>query len=177
LLAGLINFYKKMKTIFFFLAGLFPLFVCSQANYYKGEWSRAGTSYNYSAFLKLTIRGNVAEGEIIWKLVSADSLNQESFKINQKKVSLSGIEEIKGSIGKKTSDLELAGVRTIDPDNMIGLDIYTLKISLDQRILFGKTFANGANNGCFYAVKQSGKTIAAEFEAAKIRIIKRPQTR
>jgi hypothetical protein len=167
-----------MKTVFSIIICFFPLLAwCQTTNYYKGEWSRATTSYNYSAFLKLTIRGNVAEGEIIWKLVSADSLDKESFKEMQKKLSLSGIEVIKGSFGKKTSDLELAGISTIDPDNLIGTDVYTLKISLDRKILFGKTNANGLNNGCFYAIKQSTKTIAAEFDAEKKRILKRSQTR
>lgn len=155
-----------MKRSFFILSAmLIALVAISQTTYYKGEWLRTGTTYNYSGFIKLTITDNQAKAEVIWKLISPDKMNQDDYEFMKDKVGLSAIEILSGSFDAKTRDLNMRGYDKIDPNDIIDEDIYILKISSDNKVIFGKTSAGGSDEGCLYAILQKTATAAVEYAA------------
>jgi hypothetical protein len=161
----------KSAICFFFL--LLAIAASAQTSYYKGEWSRSTTSWNYAAFVKLTVSGSELQGEILWKVVSPDSLDREDLAYYANKLGLTAIEKIRGVYGMKTGDLDLVGTSEIDPDDVIGTDIYTLKFSKDKKIIFGKTDASGRGNGCFYAIKMETGSAEKEFNSLKASLLAR----
>lgn len=165
-----------MKATFISIFLFLSLQVFSQTTYYKGGWSRGTTSFFYKSLLKLTINGDHAEGEIIWQLVSADSLDKEGFADYKRKTGLKGIEMFRGRFDPKTNDLNIEGIDKMDPDTLIGVDKYTLKLSPDKKIIYGKTNANGHDNGCFYALKVETTAAAKEFEAVKKKLKRKGNT-
>src|SRR5688572_17054802 len=109
-----------MKRIYTIALLLFSLSLsaqktpASQTSYYKGEWSRTGSAFNYSAIVKLVVTGNKVEGEIVWKLMSADSLNMDTYPYYKKLVGLTAIERFSGELNPATSDIALKGTGTVD---------------------------------------------------------------
>lgn len=155
------------RSILLLLAAFIAVTAFSQTSYYKGEWSRSGTTYVYASFLKLTITGTLAEGEIIWKFVSPDKMNKDNYEFMKGKVGLSAVEIFSGSYDPEARDLKISGLDKVDPHGVIGEDVYTLKISANRKIIFGKTDAGGSGSGCLYAILQN--TAAAAIEYASLR--------
>ncbi len=146
-----------MKKISLFLVFLFIYTVSfAQTKYYKGEWSKTGTSYVFKAFVKLEFKGSKIEGEILWTIALANQLDSSMAAYYKNKMNRLGVEVISGDYNAVTRDVSFAGVSKIDPDNIIGLDIYALKLSSDGIKLFGKTESGGTGKGVFYAVAAPG---------------------
>ncbi len=155
------------RSILILLTILIVTAAISQTTYYKGEWSRSGTTYNYTGFLKLTINGKDVQAEAIWKLITPDKLNKDDYEIMKDKVGLSAVEILTGNYDPQSRDLNIQGIDKVDPHDMIDVDVYTLKISSNSMVIFGKSYVDGGDNGCFYALLQ--KTSAAAIEYAALR--------
>jgi len=158
------------RSVFILSAMLIALVAVCQTIYYKGEWSSTGTTYNYSGFLKLTIKGSDVTGEVIWKLLTPDKLNQEDYDFLKDKVGSSAVEIIVGTYNPETKDLYIRGIDEIDPNEIIDTDVYTLKVSSNGIYIFGKTNTGGADNGVLYATRQKAATAAIEYAALRKKI-------
>lgn len=157
------------RPIFILSAMLIALSAISQTTYYKGEWSRSGTTYNYSGFLKLTIKGNEAQGEVIWKLITPDKVNKDDYEFLKDKVGFSAVEIMSGSYDAETKDLNIKGIDEIDPHEIMDQDEYSLKISSNGKVIFGKTYTGGTD-GSFYAILQKTATAAPEYATLRKKI-------
>ena len=126
----------------------------AQTTYYKGEWTKINSTDNFEALIKLQIKDTAITGEIVWKFISVDSTDEQSVNYYKGQKGKTGIEYVKGSFFAKTNDLQFEGIEKTDPFMIIGLDKYLLKLSLDKKIIYGRTLAQGENNGliCFYKV-------------------------
>ena len=161
-----------MKKIFLSLAILFSLFNASaQVSYYKGEWTKVNSEDNFSAFLKLEIKDSVATGEIIWKFKAIDSADDAAIKYYKGKKEKMGIEYVKGIFSQNTNDIHLEGIYKTDPDLIIGMDKYILKLSLDKLVIYGRSLSNGENNGLVYFYSADSLTASKEFDLLKANIL------
>ena len=155
------------KLILFFAPLLFiSLAALCQAKYYKCEWTKGGTNYLFKGLMKLEFAnsGGIVQGRIIWTVLSADTKDEASVAYYRGKMNKSGIEIIEGDYDEATKDLKFAGITKIDRDSVIGLDQYTLKISADNTMIYGKTDSNGEKNGFFYATLQNTVIAKKEFD-------------
>ena len=143
----------------------------AQVTYYKGEWTKVNSEENFSAFLKLEIKDSVAKGEIIWTFKAIDSADDASIKYYKGQKGKMGIEYVKGIFSAKTYDIQFEGTSKTDPDLIIGMDKYLLKLSLDRSVIYGRTLANGENNGLVYFYIADGLTAAKEFNLLKANIL------
>lgn len=152
-----------MKKSFLLLFASFFIAIAafSQAKYYKCEGTEGGTTYLFKGWMKLDIHGQMADGRIAWTVITADAKDAAYYSSRMNK---SGIEIIEGEYDPKTKDLKFAGQSKIDPDSVIGLDEYTLKISSDNKAIFGKTDSNGTKAGFFYATLQDPVVGKKEYE-------------
>jgi len=142
-----------MKRSFLFLVALLFIAVAafSQAKYYKCEWTEAGTTFLFKGWMKLDIHGQIVDGRIAWTIITSDAKNATDMAYYRTRMNKSGIEIVKGEYDAQTKDLKFAGQSKIDPDSVIGLDQYTLKITSDNKAIYGKTDSNGTKNGFFFA--------------------------
>jgi len=143
-----------MKTAFLFLIALLAFSMASfaQTKYYKGEWTQGNSTYVFKAILKLDMDGAKVKGMILWTIATPDTLKAGSVAYYAHKLGKSGIEVVEGSYNARTRDLDFLGLSKIDPDTVLGLDVYSLKISTDGKVIHGKSDANGKGNGYLYAV-------------------------
>ena len=161
-----------MKKIFLSLAILFYLSnAFAQVSYYKGEWTKINSEENFSAFLKLEIKDSVATGEIIWTFIAIDSADDVAIKYYKGQKEKMGIEYVKGIYSAKTYDIQFEGTSKTDPDLIIGMDKYLLKLSLDKSVIYGRTLANGENNGLVYFYKVNSLSTTKEFNKLRANIL------
>ena len=161
-----------MKKIFLSLAIIFYLSnAFAQVSYYKGEWTKVNSEENFSAFLKLEIKDSVVKGEIIWTFKAIDSADDAAVKYYHGQKGKMGIEYVKGIFSVKTYDIQFEGTSKTDPDLIIGMDKYLLKLSLDRSVIYGRTLANGENNGLVYFYNINDIAGAIEFNALRAKII------
>ena len=140
---------KALLTVFLLFMSVVSF---CQTKYYKGEWSKCDGSYLFKAFVKLDFKGNSITGEILWTVLSADSFDASSVTFYKNKLNKSGVEIIAGIYNPQTKDLNFRGVSKVDPDGVIGTDIYSLKISSDDKVIYGKTVSNNKSNSYLYAM-------------------------
>lgn len=153
-------------ALIFYLGNAF-----AQVTYYKGEWTKVNSEANFSAFLKLEIKDSMAKGEIIWTFKAIDSADDVSIKYYKGQKGKMGIEYVKGIFSAKTYDIQFEGISKTDPDLIIGMDKYLLKLSLDRSVIYGRTLANGENNGLVYFYKVNSLTVAKEFNSLRSKIL------
>lgn len=161
-----------MKKIFLLLI---TIFYCghtfSQVTYYKGEWTKINSEANFSGLLKLEIKDSVVTGEIIWIYKAIDSADDNLVKYYKGQKGKMGIEHVKGIYSVATNDIQVEGFAKTDPDVIIGMDKYLLKYSLDKQSIYGRTLADGENNGLVYFHKVNTLAAEKEFKALKSNIL------
>ena len=161
-----------MKKIFLSLAITFYLSnAFAQISFYKGEWTKINSEENFSAFLKLDIKDSVIKGEIIWTFKAIDSADDTAIKYYKGQKGKMGIEYAKGIVSLKTYDIQFEGTSKTDPDLIIGMDKYLLKLSVDRSVIYGRTLAQGENNGLVYFYKINNLTGEKEFNILRSNIL------
>lgn len=161
-----------MKKLFLSIAVLFYLSnAFAQVTYYKGEWTKINSEENFSAFLRLDIKDSVVRGEIIWTYKAIDSADDVAVKYYKGQKGKMGIEYVKGIYSSKTYDIQFEGISKTDPDLIIGLDKYLLKLSLDNSTIYGRTLSQGENTGLVYFYKAPSLIAEKEFNTLKSKIL------
>jgi hypothetical protein len=159
-----------MKKMLITLATLLFFFqLAAQTKYYEGEWTETNTSILFKGLLKIELKHNSVEGQIIWTYIAADSANSNSVAFYRGKKGLIGIEYFSGTFSPKTSDLNFEGFSKDDPNNVIGLDKYFAKFSMARTVIYGRTWSNGENNGLVFFKSLDDKT-GAEKEKLLLKI-------
>jgi hypothetical protein len=159
-----------MKRLFAIMILLSSATAFSQVSYYKGEWTKVNTQDNFAGFLRIEIRDTVVTGEIIWTYRSIDSTDETMVKYYKGQKGKMGIEIVEGVFSAASSDIHLQGTSKIDPDNIIGMDKYLLKLSYDKTTMYGRTLSNGENTGLVYFTKVNAAVAEKEFRAKKDKI-------
>ena len=145
----------------------------AQSSYFKGEWTKVGTQELFNGIVKITEKDNsMVSVEIIWTYLAIDSSQQDMISMYKGKKGRMGLEIATGTYDKKTNDIYFEGKEKKDPYNVIGLDKYQLKFSRDKQVLYGKSDANGNNNGLFFAARISTAEGIKKFTSAKKILIK-----
>lgn len=133
-----------MKYLILFLALSVSSPLLSQTQTYYGTWTKVNTTYIFD--FELTLRTGNSEsvsGSFLWTVVMYDEENFMS-KVNyQNKINFKAIEYVKGVYNSDTGVCHLKGYKKDDPDNIIALDTYQLKINQNGE-LGGTTNSNGS---------------------------------
>lgn len=145
--------------------------VSAQVTYYKGEWTTINRQENFSGLLLLDIKDSLVTGEIIWTFVSIDSADVELMKYYKGLKGKMGIENVQGMYLAKTFDIQFQGISKTDPDKIIGMDKYLLKLSRDKLCIYGRTLSNGENNGLVFFYKINTAAAEKEFKNLKAKIL------
>lgn len=136
----------------------------AQTNYYKGEWTCAEKADLFTGIFQITIKnGNAVTGKLIWTFRAVDKGAADMLEMYKGKKGKMGMEYVKGSFDNSTNSIYFEGIKKKDPQMVIGMDKYTLKLSKDKKVIYGKTDSNGENNGLFYGIKMNRKKGAKEF--------------
>jgi hypothetical protein len=144
--------------------------ISAQVSYYKGEWTKVNSQENFSALVRLDVKDSLVTGEIIWTFIAIDSTNGDLVKYYKGQKGKMGIENVKGMYSAKTHDIQFEGMSKTDPDLIIGMDKYLLKLSADKMVIYGRTLADGENNGLVYFYKTDSSIASKEFKALKTNI-------
>jgi hypothetical protein len=109
---------------------------------WRGMWTGATPGYEYQAELDFTIEssGRVT-GRFTWMLVQSPRPEEQA------KIGLRGVEYVEGAFDASTGSLTLRGVRTEDPNGIIGPDVYRLAVSPNGQYIAGVTENNGSWRG------------------------------
>lgn len=118
------------KTLF--VAILFAS-VCTTAHaqiqLFHGTWTRLGTGYVFDFDLKLEHgAGNKVQGFFDWKFVQYDEKDPFSVSYYKDKIGLTAKEYVKGTYDPATKTYHVTGYAKDDPDAIISLDEYLLKV-------------------------------------------------
>ena len=133
-----------MKNLFLILFLLNVTSVCSQTQQFNGTWTKVNTSYQFDFDLILEVKeSNRVEGYFIWKLVRFDENNTSSKQYYQKKLGMTGKEYVKGTYNRSSGEYILKGYKKQDPNAIIGMDTYHLKLG-ENGDIGGTTNANGS---------------------------------
>lgn len=162
---------KKAFAIFILL--LCSQFSFAQVSYFKGEWTRVNKQELFTGIFKINQNksGNV-KVEIVWTYWAIDSSNSELMEMYKGKKGRSGIEYAEGNFSASTNDFTFEGQKTDDPYVILGLDKYHIKLSADNKVIYGTTETQGSNEGLLYATKLPDAAGEKEFIAAKARVKK-----
>ena len=150
-------------------------FSYAQVTYYKGEWTKIKSAANFSCILKLDLKDSIVHADILWTYNAIDSSDKEYMEYYKNKKGRMGLEFATGKFSSLTNDFILEGTTKIDPDLIIGLDKYLLKLSLNKQVIYGATYSNGDKNGLTYFIRSTDPRLISEFEAMKERLIHRSQ--
>ncbi len=129
----------------------------SQVSYYKGEWRIANTTDLFTCVCKMQIeKDNTVKAEFVWIFKSTDSTDTNMMEAYNGKKGKIGIEFVEGTYSPVTADISLEATSLADPDLIIGLTKYSLKLSADKQMIYGTTIAlEGGEPGLFCAVKMN----------------------
>jgi hypothetical protein len=165
---------KKMKKLLvLFILCCITYGSMAQVAYYRAEWTKKDNNELFTAICKITTdQQNVITGELVWTYLACDSSDQIMMDMYKGKKGKMGIEFVEGNYAATTHDVIFNGTRKDDPDEVIGEDKYTLKLSANKQVLYGTTWANGTNNGLFYATKLPAAAAEKEFMLARAKIKK-----
>ena len=155
------------KSLFIFLFSVLSLGTNAQVNYYKGEWTVVDKKEFFTCIARINAKEGVASGELVWTYWSTDSSSEPMKEMYKGKKGKKAIEFLEGTYEPGSRDLALEGISKQDPDSIIGMDKYTLKISANGQVIFGKTDNNGDGKGMFLALKLNPIAGEKEFKAAK----------
>ena len=132
-----------MNKLILFLALSISSPLSSQIQQFYGTWTKVNTTYMFD--FELTLRNgssNTVSGYFLWKVVMFDEKNFMSKVHYQNKINFMAIEYVKGVYNSNTGECDLKGYKKDDPDNIIALDTYKLKIDQNGE-LGGTTSSNG----------------------------------
>ena len=140
----------------------------SQVTYYKGEWRVPDKTDLFTCICKIDIqKGAAVEAEFIWIFKAIDSTNEEMMKMYEGKQGKKGIEFTKGTYNPATGDIYLEATQLRDPDVILGMAKYFLKLSANKKTVYGTTKnIVGDEPGVFYAVRMKSSG-SKEFEMLK----------
>ena len=120
-----------MKTILFIaflVTGCLVGAVC-QTHLYHGTWTRLGTSYLFEFDLHLEQgKGNTVDGYFNWKFVQYDENDTFSVSYYEDKIGMTAKEYVRGTWDDATKTYHLKGYQKDDPNSIIALDEYLLKV-------------------------------------------------
>lgn len=143
---------------------------CSNAQlaYYKGEWTMIDQQDLFTGIFKISLKKDgTVSGQLVWTYQATDSTDNNTLALYKgKRKGTIGIENVEGHYTAATRSIYFEGIRKVDPDEVIGLDKYTLKLSNNKQVIYGTTATGGSNKGLFYAVKINNQTGEKEFNAA-----------
>lgn len=160
---------KKIIVLALFCFCAATLF--AQTAYYKGEWTVVNKNELFTGIFRVKIKNqSTVTGKLIWVYHSTDSSSTEMLEIYKGKKGKVAMEIVEGTYNPVTGDIYWEGIKKIDPSYIIGTDKYTLKLSADKRVIYGKTDSNGANDGMFYGRRMNYKTGAKMFAALRRKI-------
>jgi len=101
----------------------------------SGEWQGQWTSpsgYLFATILSLKVAADgTAEGQFVWTL-KRSPLPQE-----QRKLGMSATEFVSGKVDSAAGTVSLAGIRKVDPNDVIFTDRYRLVVGENGRSLAG----------------------------------------
>lgn len=136
--------------------------------YFKGEWTKKNKNELYAGIFKITItRENAVNGELLWTYLATDETDSFLLQHYKGKKGRRAIEFVEGSYNPSSHDMYFEGMKRTDPDDVIGLDKYSLKLSADKKALYGRTDDNGTNEGMFYGVQMNAAAGKQELDAIK----------
>lgn len=143
----------------------------AQVSYYKGEWTQINHETIFSGLLKIDIKDSLVTGEIIWMFAAIDSANNDLVKYYKDQKGKMGVEYVKGKYSPQTRDIQFEGISKTDPDLIIGMDKYLLKLSANSLVIYGRTLSNGDNNGLVYFYKADNMVGEKQFNMLKSKIL------
>lgn len=145
----------------------------AQTAYYKGEWTMVNKHDLYTGLFKIEIKKNgTATGEFVWTYLATDSTSQELLDLLKGKKGTTGIEYLEGNFSVITNDFYFEGIKKDDPNNILGLDKYHIKLSANKLVIYGSTETAGTNEGLLFAVKMEKINGEKEFLTAKTKVKK-----
>jgi hypothetical protein len=163
-----------MKQLLLIFMLLFTL-TCSfaQISYYKGEWTSKNKTDLFTGIFKIDIKKDgIVNAELLWIYRAIDSSNQELVNLYAGKKGKSGIEYATGNFSPNTNDLYIEGKEKDDPDVILGVDKYHLKLTANKQAIYGFSETGGTNEGLLYAVKMNEAGGKKEFMAARAKVKK-----
>lgn len=132
-----------MRFLFLTLLVFITATSFSQTKTYNGSWTKILSTYQFDFDLVLEVNeSNQVEGYFVWELVEYDKYNTLSIEYYENKVGMTGTEYVKGTYDPTTQEYKLEGYKKDDPNVIIGLDVYQLKVD-DEGNIGGTTSANG----------------------------------
>ena len=149
---------KNVIIVSLFLSiQLFSNSLFSQVKQFEGTWIKLNTTYLFEFDLVLTHKNNnTVEGYFVWKVIRYDEGSALSKDHYKDRLGTIAKEFIKGSYHPDTREYLLKGYKKEDPNHIIGLDTYYLKVDQNNDI-GGTTNANGSHLG-----RINGKEMAVE---------------
>jgi len=136
--------------------------------YFKGEWTRMNKTELFTGIFKINIDADgMIKGELLWTFLSTDETDAAMVEHYKGKKGMRAIEFVEGSYTASTHDMHFEGQTKRDPNDIIGTDKYSLKLSADKKVLYGRTDDNGTGEGMFYAVQVDGRTVDQQIGSAK----------
>jgi len=108
-------------------------------------WVDLDRGWEFECEMKLTVdSAGKAEGEIRWTMTRSPRPEDKS------RIGLSGTEYVRGTFEAPNS-LSFDGYAKDDPETVIGLDRYRLRVAHGGRWLYGPTWSHGEWTGRFFA--------------------------
>ncbi len=119
----------------------------AQTYQFQGSWIKLNTTYVFEFDLILNhSKSNNVEGHFIWQVVRYDEGSFLSKSHYADKIGLTAKEFVKGRYNPSKKVYFLDGYRKEDPNNIIGLDTYRIKVDKNGDI-GGNTKANNSWKG------------------------------
>jgi len=141
--------------------------------YFKGEWTKMNKGELFTGVFKITIdANNMVKGELLWTYLATDETSDFLSQHYKGKKGKSGIEFVEGTYDPSTHDMHFEGKNKTDPYEVIGTDKYSLKLSINKKVLYGLTATEGTNEGMFYGVQVDGRSVSQQLIAAKLKLKK-----
>ena len=164
-----------MKKLLFALAlSLFILTVNAQKTmYFKGDWTRLNKTDLFTGIIKITIGAkNKVKGEILWIYLATDESDNFMVEHYKGKKGMQAIEFVEGTYSSSTHDMYFEGKNKTDPNDIISIDKYSLKLSTDKKVLYGQSSNGVPTEGMLYAVQVDGRSVSQQLAAAKVKLKK-----
>ncbi len=156
---------KKISCILSFL--IIQHFSSAQVTYYQGEWTRVNKHELFTGVFKIELKSKgVVNATWLWTFKYIDTNDASLSELYQGKSGKKAVEFGAGTWDRNTRDLFVEGLTKNDPNGIIGLDKYSLKLTADGQVIYGKSNSNGNEDGLFYAKKITTAAGIAAFKAA-----------
>lgn len=118
-----------MKSILILIATTCWLNANCQTQLFHGTWTRLGTNYIFEFDLHLEHgAGNNVTGFFNWKFIQYDESDAFSVSYYKDKIGLTAKEYLRGTWDAATKTYHLKGYAKDDPNTIIALDEYLLKV-------------------------------------------------